>query len=32
VGLRLPLRHRDDPRIETDLNWARHGVDLVIGS
>ncbi len=31
MGLRLPLRHRDDPGIQEDLNWARHGVDLPAG-
>lgn len=31
VGLRLPLRHRDDPGVQTDLNWADHGVDLPAG-
>jgi L-ascorbate metabolism protein UlaG (beta-lactamase superfamily) len=28
---RLPLRHRDDPGTQHDLNWARHGVDLPVG-
>ena len=29
--MRLPLRHRDDPGIQADLNWVRHGVDLPVG-
>ena len=28
---RLPLRHRDDPGAQRDLNWAAHGVDLPDG-
>ncbi len=29
--MRIPLRHRDDPSVQQDLNWARHGVDLPAG-
>ncbi len=28
---RLPLRHRNDPSVQHDLNWERHGVDLPAG-
>lgn len=28
---RLPLGHRDDPNVQHDLNWNRHGVDLPAG-
>jgi L-ascorbate metabolism protein UlaG (beta-lactamase superfamily) len=27
----LPLRHRDDPSIQRDLNWATHDLDLPEG-
>lgn len=27
----LPLKHRDDPGVQHDLNWARAGVDLPTG-
>ena len=28
---RLPLGHRNDPSVQHDLNWDRHGVDLPAG-
>jgi L-ascorbate metabolism protein UlaG (beta-lactamase superfamily) len=28
---RLPLGHRNDPSVQNDLNWDRHGVDLPAG-
>jgi hypothetical protein len=25
------VRHRNDPSVQADLNWERHGVDLPAG-